>query len=102
MTTPKLRFKEFDRCWVEKIISEIADVRGGKRLPKGYSLQEENNGFPYITVTDMENGTVNLEKIRYVPLEAIDQIKRYRISVDEIYIFRGRNFRTSWNYSSRT
>ncbi|WP_104505615.1 restriction endonuclease subunit S [Acinetobacter indicus] len=86
MTTPKLRFKEFDGCWVEKIISEIADVRGGKRLPKGYSLQEENNGFPYITVTDMENGTVNLEKIRYVPLEAIDQIKRYRISVDEIYI----------------
>ena len=86
MTTPKLRFKEFDGCWVQKIISEIADVRGGKRLPKGYSLQEENNGFPYITVTDMENGTVNLEKIRYVPLEAIDQIKRYRISVDEIYI----------------
>ena len=86
MAAPKLRFKEFDGCWVEKIISEIADVRGGKRLPKGYSLQEENNGFPYITVTDMENGTVNLEKIRYVPLEAIDQIKRYRISVDEIYI----------------
>ena len=86
MTTPKLRFKEFDGCWVQKIISEIADVRGGKRLPKGYSLQEENNGFPYITVTDMENGTVNLEKIRYVPLEVIDQIKRYRISVDEIYI----------------
>ena len=86
MTTPKLRFKEFVGCWVQKIISEIADVRGGKRLPKGYSLQEENNGFPYITVTDMENGTVNLEKIRYVPLEVIDQIKRYRISVDEIYI----------------
>ena len=86
METPKLRFKEFDGCWVQKIISEIADVRGGKRLPKGYSLQEENNGFPYITVTDMENGTVNLEKIRYVPLEVIDQIKRYRISVDEIYI----------------
>lgn len=86
MAAPTLRFKEFDGCWVEKIISEIADVRGGKRLPKGYSLQEENNGFPYITVTDMENGTVNLEKIRYVPLEAIDQIKRYRISVDEIYI----------------
>ena len=86
MVAPKLRFKEFDGCWVEKIISEIADVRGGKRLPKGYSLQEENNGFPYITVTDMENGTVNLEKIRYVPLEVIDQIKRYRISVDEIYI----------------
>ena len=89
MTTPKLRFKEFDGCWVQKIISEIADVRGGKRLPKGYSLQEENNGFPYITVTDMENGTVNLEKIRYVPLEVIDQIKRYRISVDEIYISVG-------------
>ncbi len=86
MTTPKLRFKEFDGCWVQKIISEIRMFVCGKRLPKGYSLQEENNGFPYITVTDMENGTVNLEKIRYVPLEVIDQIKRYRISVDEIYL----------------
>ena len=86
MAVPKLRFKEFDGDWSEKIISDIADVRGGKRLPKGYSLVESDTGYPYITVTDMEDGTVNCDKIRYVPLEAVDQIKRYRITVDDIYI----------------
>ena len=86
MAVPKLRFKEFDGDWSEKIISDIADVRGGKRLPKGYSLVESDTGYPYITVTDMEDGTVNCDKIRYVPLDAVDQIKRYRITVDDIYI----------------
>ena len=86
MVAPKLRFKEFDGDWSEKIISDIADVRGGKRLPKGYSLVESDTGYPYITVTDMEDGTVNCDKIRYVPLDAVDQIKRYRITVDDIYI----------------
>ncbi|HDU8434162.1 TPA: restriction endonuclease subunit S [Acinetobacter baumannii] len=86
MSVPKLRFKEFDGDWSEKIISDIADVRGGKRLPKGYSLVESDTGYPYITVTDMEDGTVNCDKIRYVPLDAVDQIKRYRITVDDIYI----------------
>ncbi len=86
MSVPKLRFKEFDEDWSEKIISDIADVRGGKRLPKGYSLVESDTGYPYITVTDMEDGTVNCDKIRYVPLDAVDQIKRYRITVDDIYI----------------
>nr|WP_180062543.1 restriction endonuclease subunit S [Acinetobacter sp. YH12120] len=86
MAVPKLRFKEFDGDWSEKVISDIADVRGGKRLPKGYSLVESDTGYPYITVTDMEDGTVNCDKIRYVPLDAVDQIKRYRITVDDIYI----------------
>ncbi len=86
MLAPKLRFKEFDGDWVKKNISEIADVKGGKRLPKGFSLQTESNGFPYITVTDMENTTVNIKKIKYVPLDAVEKIKRYRIFSNEIYI----------------
>ena len=72
--------------WEEKTIKDICDVKGGKRLPKGYSLVENNTGFPYITVSDMNNGSVSLEKIRYIPENAVNQIKNYRITTKDIFI----------------
>lgn len=86
----KIRFKDDQGNeypdWEEKVISEICDVKGGKRLPKGYSLLPNHNGYPYITVSDMENGSVSLDKIRYVPFEVVKTIKNYRITTNDIYI----------------
>jgi type I restriction enzyme S subunit len=86
MMQPRLRFKEFHESWAVQNISEIADVKGGKRIPKGVSLQNEDNGLPYITVSDMSNQTVSQSNIRFVPLEVAPQIKNYKISVHDIYI----------------
>ena len=86
MMQPRLRFKEFHESWAVQNISEIADVKGGKRIPKGVSLQNEDNGLPYITVSDMSNQTVSQSNIRFVPLEVASQIKNYKISVHDIYI----------------
>lgn len=72
--------------WEVKKISEIGKVKGGKRLPKGYELQSLDNGYPYITVGDMKNGSVNLATIRYAPTEVIVKIKNYTISCKDIYI----------------
>jgi len=83
---PKLRFGEFDGEWIEKKLGDIATVKGGKRIPKGYLLESEKNGYPYITVTDMDNGSVSLNDIRYVPLEVIDKIKNYRITTKDVFI----------------
>jgi type I restriction enzyme S subunit len=86
----EIRFKDEDGKdypgWQQKALSDVADIKGGKRIPKGFELQAENNGLPYITVSDMKNGSVSLEKIRYVPERAKDQIKNYKISVDDIFI----------------
>ncbi len=84
--TGKIRLKDFEGEWKKVKLGNIADVKGGKRIPKGYQLQNENNGFPYITVSDMENGTVNKSTIKYVPIDIIDNIKRYKIYSDDIYI----------------
>ena len=86
VNVPKLRFREFEGEWVEKKLKDIATTKGGKRIPKGYLLESENNGYPYITVTDMNNGTVNLKNIRYVPLEVVNKIENYRITVNDIFI----------------
>lgn len=86
----EIRFKDTNGnnfpIWKEKNLKDICDIKGGKRIPKGYSLQTSKNEYPYITVSDMNNGSVNLENIKYVPIEVIKQIKNYTISSSDIYI----------------
>lgn len=72
--------------WKKEKLGNICDVKGGKRIPKGYQLQSMNNGYPYITVSDMKNGTVFLKGISYVPIEVVKGISQYTISKDDIYI----------------
>jgi type I restriction enzyme, S subunit len=70
--------------WEEKTLGELCDVKGGKRIPKGYSLQNESNGLPYITVTDMYKGGVDSKDIRYVPSEVAELIKNYKITTNDL------------------
>lgn len=83
---PKLRFNEFPGDWETKKLKDLADVKGGKRIPKGFSLQEEDNGYPYITVSDMENGTIGLANIKFVPEKVVKTIQNYRIKLSDIFI----------------
>ena len=53
--------------WKVNKLGEIAVIRGGKRIPKGANLVEENTGFPYIRVTDMYMGGVDSSKILFIP-----------------------------------
>ena len=73
--------------WQIKPLSEIAKIKGGKRVPKGEKLVYENTGFPYIRVADFtESGTVNLVDIRYVTENVYEQIKSYTIDSADLYI----------------
>src|SRR5690606_9865075 len=72
--------------WLIKTIGEVADVKGGKRIPKGHQLTDENTGYPYIRVTDMIDGGVDMTSIKYVPADVAPKIARYRISKEDIFI----------------
>ena len=73
--------------WHTKTLGEIAIVKGGKRVPKGYRLQTEPTDHPYITVSDFtDNGTIDMSNIRYVNDEVYEQIKRYTISAQDLYL----------------
>lgn len=39
--------------WYEAKIKDFADVKGGKRLPKGKQLVKEPNNHPYIRIRDL-------------------------------------------------
>ncbi len=72
--------------WDCRFIADVANVKGGKRLPKGYSLQDEPTPHPYIRVSDMFPGGVKTENIKYVPLDAYPAIRNYCIFKGDIFI----------------
>lgn len=68
-------------------ISKIAVIKGGKRLPKGVQLQDKRTDFPYIRVTDFnDNGSIDLDSIKYITKEIQSKISRYIITSDDLYI----------------
>lgn len=82
----KTEIGEIPEEWDVKKIGDICEVKGGKRLPKGYQLEDEDNAFPYIRVADMYMGGIRQDDIKYVPKDIVDKIKNYKISKDDLFI----------------
>ena len=70
-----------------KTISEIAAVKGGKRVPKGYKFQTNPTGFPYITVSAFtDEGGIDPSGVKYIDEDIYKQISRYIITTSDVYI----------------
>jgi type I restriction enzyme S subunit len=72
--------------WETKNIEEVADVKGGKRLPIGKSLSDLPTPHPYIRVADVYMGGVSMNEIKFVPEDAFPPIKNYRIFKEDLFI----------------
>lgn len=72
--------------WKISKIGEIAEVKGGKRLPKGEKFSEIKTSYPYIRVSDFKNGVVEIADLEYLTKEIQNKIKRYVISSEDVYI----------------
>jgi type I restriction enzyme S subunit len=77
---------ELPNYWNWKMISEVADVKGGKRLPKGETLVSYNTGFPYLKAGDLKGGTVMIDQLEYLLPKTQEKIKRYIVSKGDVYI----------------
>lgn len=73
--------------WNSVTIGEISKIKGGKRVPKGYKLLTTPTPFPYLRVTDFsDDGTINMDDLRYVDSSVQSQIKNYIITSKDLYI----------------
>ncbi len=72
--------------WEVRKIENIAQVKGGKRLPKGRPFSDKPTEYPYIRISDFRNGSVSCENIKYVYPKDREHIKRYTISKDDICV----------------
>ena len=69
-------------------LGAIADVKGGKRLPKGVNLITEPNSHPYIRVRDLNNvvfASLSAD-YEYVDDETQQSISRYITSTGDVLI----------------
>ncbi|MGC6532074.1 MAG: restriction endonuclease subunit S [Flavobacteriales bacterium] len=67
-------------------VGDIADVKGGKRVPKGHKLTTERTDFPYIRVADMSMMKVDVKNLLYLSGETQELINRYTISSDDVFV----------------
>jgi type I restriction enzyme S subunit len=73
--------------WVNQTLGDIAQVRGGKRVPKGYKLLIDPTDYPYLRVTDFnDSGTIDIDDLHYVGPEVHREIKNYVIYASDLYI----------------
>lgn len=68
-------------------IAALAEVKGGKRLPKGCQLQDEKTDYPYIRVSDFnDNGSIDVLNVKFITKEVQEKISRYTITKQDLYI----------------
>ncbi len=80
-------FTRRGKGWVERTFGDIARVKGGKRVPKGYKLLTEPTDYPYLRVTEFTDfGTIDTSDLRYVSPEIHREIKNYVIYSTDLYI----------------
>ena len=72
--------------WGVVRLGEVAEVKGGKRLPKGSTFADEDTALPYIRVVDFRDRTVDTGDIRFLRPETHEFISRYTISSADVYI----------------
>ena len=77
---------EIPSSWRWVRLGTIVSVYGGKRIPAGTRLSENDTGHKYIRVADMKDETVSLDDIKYITDEIYEKIKQYFITSDDIYI----------------
>ena len=77
---------EIPESWVWCKLGTITTVLGGKRIPAGRKLSQENTGHIYIRVSDMKEETVSTDNLLYVPVDIFPSISRYIINKEDVYV----------------
>lgn len=71
--------------WKWSKLSSIFEIKGGKRIPKGYTFSDVGNHV-YIRVADMENMTIKTTNLKYIDEKVFNIIKNYIITDKDLYI----------------
>lgn len=83
--TDEIPFK-IPNNWIWVRLGNITTIKGGKRVPAGEKLLEENTGKIYLRVADLKNGTVDPSCIKYIDCKLANRLSKYIISKDDLYI----------------
>jgi len=77
---------ELPKGWEWVRLGDVSTIKGGKRLPAGYTLIDVPTPHIYIRVTDMKNESIDDSDLKYISGEVYEQIKDYIIESRDLYI----------------
>ncbi|EKK0830863.1 restriction endonuclease subunit S [Campylobacter lari] len=73
--------------WEWKSLEDIANIKGGKRLPKDEKLLDHKTPFPYIRVSDFQDdGTIDLHNVKFINEKTYNILSNYQIDNTNLYI----------------
>lgn len=67
-------------------IEDIAEVKSGKRIPKGMSFVNYKTDYKYIRARDIKNGAIHSDELVYIDDEVKKKIDKYIIEENDIAI----------------
>ena len=77
-------YENLPEKWVSIALSNICEVKGGKRIPAGRKFSISATKHKYLRVTDMKNLTIR--SCVYIDDDIFELIKNYTINYNNIYI----------------
>lgn len=77
---------EIPENWSWARLGNLVSVYGGKRVPAGRKLINNDTGHKYIRVLDMKEESVSLDNIMFLPEDIYQQIKQYNIHKEDVFI----------------
>ncbi|MDP1603968.1 MAG: restriction endonuclease subunit S [Legionella sp.] len=72
--------------WIWINLGSLCEIKGGKRLPASTTFSVTETPYIYIQVTNMKDGTIIQENLKYIDEKIYNQIKQYTISSKDLYI----------------
>ncbi|MEG0342977.1 MAG: restriction endonuclease subunit S [Acinetobacter sp.] len=86
MTTPKLRFKEFDGGWVLKKIGEIASKVGSGSTPRGGAEAYTDEGIIFIRSQNVNNDQLLLDDVVFIPETTHKKMSGSKVFANDILL----------------
>ncbi len=68
-------------------LGSVVDVKGGKRIPKGYYYSDNITSFKYLRVDNIgENGFIDWGNLKFISGDVYRILERYKIENDDVII----------------
>ena len=67
-------------------VADVAEVKGGKRLPANTNLVSSPTSHPYIRGRDIRGGKITFESPMYVLDDDFEKIRRYTVNAGDVCI----------------
>lgn len=67
-------------------LSQVATIKGGKRLPKGHDFISESSAHSYIRARDIKNKTISLNEPVYITDDTFQHIKNYTVQTNDVCV----------------